>query len=1020
MVTTTPDRATSDDALRTPSVLAVLVVRNGLPWLRECLQSLAAQTHPRLGVLAVDNASIDGSADALERALGSGRVLRLSEDRGLAGAVRAALDVPVAQGADYLLILHDDTALAPEAVARMVEAAEGIHGVERVGVVGPKVVDWEQPRVLREVGRSTDRFGHPYTPLQDGELDQGQYDRVLEVLYVSSCAMLVSRATWQRTGFLDERFAGRHDDLDFCWRARVAGFRVLMTPLAQARHLGAGAKGERREPARRRGNQYYAERAALAAMLKNYSALSLAWLLPLHVLFGIIRLAYLSLSRRFEDAYELLAAWTWNLIHLPSTIRRRVRAQSVRSTGDRSVRRFMESAWFRVPRWFQTAERLLEEQLEEEREQVPIRTRAASLAVEHPALVTWAVAILVGALAYRELVGPGALEGGALATFPTQAGAFFRELVSAVRTTGLGGTEAASPALAPLGILSSLPFAGPALGQKILLAALPPLAGLAMYRSIRRQTGQAVAASIGAVAYVLCAVTFWAFSEGRIDLLVALAVLPAVADRLERAFGADRPTSRWRAAVGLGMPVAVGVLFLPGVVPALVPLLAVYVIAGRRRLRGSLVAVGGLAVAVALAFPLVPTWIDAPGTSFSSVIGSVDFGRLARLAPGGGPGTWVVAWFLPVAAIVAFSLLGPGDRARGWRAVTVGVVGMFLAWFASAGYLPAALTDAPAYLAVAAVGAATVVGYGLAAVGTGIARQAFGYRQIAAGVLAAVLALGFAGQALAAIVGGWEIGRSALPSAWPVVQGSPGSFRILWIGRADGARFPAPGGDPQGVVEAGLASLRFAITGRDGISALDIGRGPSGPGYAYVDRTLGELLSGQTSHAGALLAPLGVRFLVAEEGDLPRSADERLRAQVDLDLVPAGGLVIFQNARVLPPAFLTGSGPFARAAAGSDLRQVASIPPPTTFALAQTAEGLRVPDQEGIAYLAQQYDPGWRARSDRIAIRPELAFGWALAFSDAAGATISFTRQWVRTLEIAVLAILWIAVLWVTRRPAST
>jgi len=53
-------------------------------------------------------------------------------------------------------------------VARLVEAATGIPGVDRVGVVGAKIVDWDDPRELRDVGRSADRFGHPYSPLQPG------------------------------------------------------------------------------------------------------------------------------------------------------------------------------------------------------------------------------------------------------------------------------------------------------------------------------------------------------------------------------------------------------------------------------------------------------------------------------------------------------------------------------------------------------------------------------------------------------------------------------------------------------------------------------------------------------------------------------------------------------------------------------------------------------------------------------------------------------------------------------------
>ncbi|MGH2695739.1 MAG: glycosyltransferase family 2 protein, partial [Actinomycetota bacterium] len=123
-----------------PSVLAVLVTRNGAAWLPRTLRSLARQTHPRLGVLAIDNASTDASADLLERALGSRRVIRLEENLGFAGAIRRVLEVPAVHDVDFLLLLHDDVALAPQAVARLVEEAGRVQGA---GVVGPKVLDWE-------------------------------------------------------------------------------------------------------------------------------------------------------------------------------------------------------------------------------------------------------------------------------------------------------------------------------------------------------------------------------------------------------------------------------------------------------------------------------------------------------------------------------------------------------------------------------------------------------------------------------------------------------------------------------------------------------------------------------------------------------------------------------------------------------------------------------------------------------------------------------------------------------------
>ncbi|HEX6231051.1 MAG TPA: glycosyltransferase family 2 protein [Actinomycetota bacterium] len=1024
MTITTAERSSAADTVRTPSVLVVLVARNAARWLRECLQSLAAQTHTRLGVLAVDNASTDETNEILQQALGEARVVTLDENRGLAGALRVAVGIPAAGRADYLLVLHDDIALAPDAVARLVEAAEGIEGVERVGVVGPKVVDWEDPRLLREVGRSTDRFGHPYSPLQEGELDQGQYDRVLEVLFVSSCAMLISREALRRTGAFDERYGGHHDDLDFCWRARLAGFRVLMTPLAVVRHRDATVRGERGEEHRRRSARYYAERAGLASMLKDYGVPTLLWLFPVYLALGAARLVFLALSRRFEDAIDLLTAWGWNLMHLPGTLRRRVRAQSVRSVRDRAVRRFM-AATFRMPRWFERAEEFLDEGLEEleaAEDGRPLPRRAASVAVGHPVLIASVVAIAVGALALRHYVGPDGLAGGALAAFPPTAEHFFRELLSGVRTTVLGGAQPASPALAGLGALSWASFGSTALAQKVLLAALPPLAAILLYRALARQTARPGSAVVGAGAYLVSGVSLWAFSEGRISLLVVLAVLPVAWDRLDAAFSRRGPDRPLRFGVGFGVAVAIGVSAEAGILLPLASMATAHLLAGRRRGRGAALSLLAVAAAALLAFPVVGDAVAAPAATLSSFVGTHDAWSVLRLAPGGGPGTWAAAFFLPIAAGLGLAAVGSDHRGRAWRAAFVALSSLALAWASAAGYLPEALTNAPVYLAGSAVAMAAIVSYGTSSLLTELERHAFGLRQVGAALMTVVLAVGLGAQSLQVALAAWEVGPGGLPPAWPVIDSSaPGEFRILWVGAPTGERLPAPGGDPRGVIEAGEASVRYTITDRHGATALDTGREGFGPGYVYLRRALDELFSGHTGHAGALLAPLGVRFVVAEEGDLPSAARSRLDAQTDLDRVPAGGLTIFRNARALPTAFVPMDPAWTEAPRNGDLVSIAERPPARVHRLPPPEAGSRGTAEIATEIVvADQRDEGWRVRSRLGAAEPHRAFGWAMAAAVEAGpVSVSYTDQWMRTVEIVVLGVLWLAALWITRKPGS-
>jgi GT2 family glycosyltransferase len=1022
----------TDPALRTPTVLVVLVTHDAAGWIRECLQALASQTYPRLGVLAVDNASTDDTREILQQSLGSGRLLALEENRGVAGAVQAALaSVPAATDADYLLITHDDSAMDPDCVTRLVEAAIGIKGVEDVGVVGPKVVDWFEPRLLREVGRSTDRFGHPYTPLQDGEIDQGQFDRVLEVMYVSSCAMLVSRECLQRAGAPDERFTSHHEDLDFCWRARLAGFRVLMTPQGRARHMAASSRGDRAGEPTPRSGRYFGERAALASMLKNYGLTSLIVLLPVYAALGLVRLAGLALARRFDDAWDLLTAWGWNVAHLPGTLRRRVRAQSVRRVKDRSIRRFMESSAFRLPKWLEAAGEILAEQRgidDDDEGDTPrpgLRRQTASLARAHPAAVATAVAALVCAVAFRDMFGPGPIRGAVVASFPSGPSGLFAELVSGFRTTGLGGAGAGSPALAALGALSALLVGSTQLAQKVMLGGLPVVAGVTMYRSLTRQTGDGLAAAVAAACFALSGAVMWALSDGRVDVLVTLAVLPALADRLESAFDAEPPAQRRRFVVGLGVVIAVGVSFVPGIALALLVLLAVRILASPARARGIGLTLGGVVVGALLVLPFLPSLAAADAAALGSSIGTLDVHRLGRVAMGPGPGTGVIAWFLPIAAVFALSLASGELRGRALRAALTAAGGLGLAWLSAAGYLPAALSNQVVYVSLVAASEARLIGYGVASLAGGVGGESFGWRQIGAAGLTAVLVAGLSLQAVVAMVGGWAWGGpEAIPPAWAVVADrSADDFRVLWLGDDLGLSFPAPGGDAAGIVDAGANSVRFALTDRDGITILDTGRSMTGPGTDDLRAALVSLVSGGTRHGGALLGPLGVRYVVALDGDLPPGVRTALGAQLDLDAVPTDELVIFRNAHALPPAAFTTDPTTVRLAASADPQEIQGLDDRAAQPATVVPGGWDASGPPGATLLiASERVSGFQADDGSGAsVAVDTAFGWATRAQMPGGEVhIRDADQWIRTASVWVLAVLWAAALWITRKPGSS
>lgn len=1013
-----------------PSVLAVLVVKDGARWLRRSIAALARQTHPRLGVLAVDNGSSDGSAEMLERLLGPRRVIRLGRNVGFPAAVGHAMRSPAAGQADFLLLIHDDTALAPDAVACLVESAGA---APDIGAVGPKVMDELDRRVLRDVGRTVDRFGSPYAALEEGEIDQGQYDTPREVLYLSSAAMLIRREAWTRVGPPDERLRPAHGDLDLGWRIHTAGYRVVMEPRAVAFHRSAGDRGERSGAAVERG-RFLQERASLVAMLKNYRLPTLLWVLPLYAMQGVAKVLLFLLLRRFSSARQVVAAWGWSLLQVPGTVRRRVRAQAVRRVPDREVTSLLAPTSARFRRWTGQASSVFFGRArppldpEEEVEVPPLGTRVAGLVLDHPVGVTAGAGLLVALVAFREILLASPLEGGTLPVFPRGASDLFSALAQGW-SDRLGHPSTVNPALAVLGAAGAITLGSTGTLAWLAVAASPFLAGAAALRATVRRAVPRGAAIAAAICFVLSAVFMWAISEGRLEALVFLVALPWLVSRVGRPF--EQRVDRllpWAAGTGVGMAL-VGAL-LPAVwVPlALVALLA-FVVGGRdgSRLAGLAAFVASVALAAILVFPLSAALIEAQGGATPALGPTRSFADLLRLSPGPAPGSWLPALFLPVAGILAFAAAGRGDARPVWRSALAVSVSLPLAWAAGAGRLPEPLADPLVFLGLAAWSLCELIAMAYRGLVPGVRRQAFGTRQVVGALLTLVLALGVGAQAFEALRADWAVGEDRVPPAWPVVETAlPGvPFRVLWVGEVGGDGFPAPGGPPEGVVEAGTASVRYAVTGRLGRSVTSIGLPARGPGYRRLELALQAILAGRVRHGGSLLAPLGVGFVVSGPRDLPEDAADRFDAQLDLLTVQeAGGLLVYRNTRALPVAAVLSGSEGVEAARADDLLAAASLGARRRMPLRRGSEaewvGSISGEESGAAFVATEHDSRWRLEADGATEDdPFVAFGWAVGFEVPGGTgqvSLRFDSGVRRALELAGLGALWAGVLWLAGR----
>ena len=592
--------------------------------------------------------------------------------------------------------------------------------------------------------------------------------------------------------------------------------------------------------------------------------------------------------------------------------------------------------------------------------------------------------------------------------------------MSGFRGSGLGGSAAASPGLAALGSISYATLANTALAQKVILIAGPAVAAVLAYRAVVRRTARPGPSVVAAGAYTLSALMLWTVSEGRIALLFVLAVLPALVERVDAAFaGAEPSDGRWRYTVGLAVTIAVGVAFVPAVTLAVALVALIGFVLGSGRLRGLALTCGALVGAAVLLFPFVPTIASNGGSGLWSGIGQLDPWKVIRVSLGHAPGDWAPAAFLPVAGLLGLALAAGQRRGQAARAALVGAVALVLAWLSAAGYLPAWASNAPVYSALAAVCMAFLVGDGLASALGGMERASFGFRQIGTVLLTVVLVLGLSLQAMAAMVGNWSIGGGdKVPAAWSVLAASTkGAYNVVWLGAPRGEPFPAPGGDPTGMIEQGAATVAYGLTDRQGALAIDTGRGLTGAGEPALRDALHDLLSGSTVHGGALLAPFGVRFVIVADDQLPEAARAALQAQVDLELVPSAGLLIWRNVAALPPAgVLHADRETASIVSASDPEVIQRFEPVPTTPLAASEGGWSGPAEGGdLVVVATAFDGAWELAGGS---QPQVAFGWGTSFTDApADVSIRYGDQLPRTIATWLLAIVWGVALWITRKP---
>lgn len=989
-------------------VTAVLVSHDGARWLPDVLAGLLGQERPVQHVVAADTGSADDSAQLVTDALGAERVLHLARRTSFGTAVDEAVrtageltpddlpylkrpsswdpvtrswrddaydlpELPHGEPVQWLWLLHDDCAPEPDALAELLRVVDTD---PHAAIVGPKLRGWYDRKQLLEVGVSIANSGRRWTGLDRREQDQGQHDQVRTVLSVSSAGMLIRRDLWEELGGFDRRLPLMRDDVDLCWRAHAAGYRVLVAPDAILRHAEASARERRPIDCAGRfvASPHRVDKAgAVYAMLVNARGKMLPWVLLRLVLGTLVRtLAYL-VGKVPGQALDEVAGLFGTLLR-PGRIfaARRRRGKGVVDAAE--LRGLFPPPGATVRATFEQVAGNFGSGSDADSggsrhgavESGPGGDDADFLEIEQfarlkrigrkPGPVLFAVLLLVSLIACRGLLGSGALAGGALLPAPADVSDLWGRYADGWHPVGTGGTQTAPPYLAVISALSALFLGSTGFALTLLLVCSVPLAGLTAYFVSRPLLESRLLRAWASIAYAFLPAATGALATGRLGTAVLAILLPLIARTAVSAYGmrsSGDARGSWRATWAYTLLLTLAMAFTPVVWP-----LAVVLGIGVLALRRHDIAAYGLRFLATIGTPLLvlapwslsllgnpSSFLKEAGLEFGT--GSASALDLLGISPGG-PNAAGGVLLLGI-VLAALAALLRGERQFAVRAAwVVALVALIFGGLTNgSGWAgPATLVYGVALIAAALVGADGAR--------VRVAELSFGWRQPVAALIAVAAVLA---PAVAAV--GWMIGGAEGP-----------------LERRDPVQVPAfvaeessTRDQPRTLVLGGSspASVSYTLVRGSGARLGDAELAASGGGNSHLDKVVANLVAGSGADQGSQLSGFAIRYVLVRDG-APREMSRVLDATPGLSrLSQLDGSALWRVDRQIARIMIVPSG------AGGEQLPVGSQPVEAHSKIPAGGSGR-------VLRIADTADSGWHATLNGRALTGRTVDGWAQGF----------------------------------------
>jgi GT2 family glycosyltransferase len=221
-------------------VAVVILNYNGKDFLRKFLPTVLERTGNDAEVWVADNNSLDGSTEVMKDEFPEVKLIENKYNAGFAGGYNMAFKHIEA---DYYVLLNSDIEVTEGWINPVIELMESD---KKIAACQPKILSYYERSEFEYAGASggfIDKFGYPFCRgrvFQSLEKDHGQYDDAIEVFWATGACMFVRADIYHEFGGLDDDFFAHMEEIDFCWRLKNEGYKVMVCPRSKVYHVGGG------------------------------------------------------------------------------------------------------------------------------------------------------------------------------------------------------------------------------------------------------------------------------------------------------------------------------------------------------------------------------------------------------------------------------------------------------------------------------------------------------------------------------------------------------------------------------------------------------------------------------------------------------------------------------------------------------------------------------------------------------------------------------------------------------------